>query len=158
MKKSSLFVVGVILVIALVTTPLIGCGSEGAGAEPTGNGEVYPYADSVVDFVVNEAILSSALDENGLPVNSTNVFTSDTEEIFCTIWLSDSVCCDPVLIKWLYINTDETISVWGEDGSSIIGPVTTSITRPENGFPKGDYMVVLYINIQEVISVPFTVE
>ena len=158
MKKSSLFVVGVILVIALVTPPLIGCGSEGAGQEATGNGEVYPYADSVVDFVVNEAILSSALDENGLPVNSTNVFTSDTEEIFCTIWLSGSLCCDLLMIKWLYINTDETISVWDEEGLSITGPVTASITRPENGFPKGVYMVVIYINIEEVISVPFTVE
>ncbi len=155
MKKSSLFVVGVILVIALVTTPLIGCGSEGAGSEATESENVYPDAE----FTLYEAILSSSLDENGLPVNSTNVFTSDTEEIFCTIWaFIPDICCTEVTVTVIWLYLDEQIGYWQEEATHIAWPATVSITRPENGFPKGDYMVVIYINIEEVISVPFTVE
>ena len=154
-KKSSLFVVGVILVIALVTTPLIGCGSEGAGQEATESEDIYSDAD----FVLNKAILSSALDGNGLPVNSTNVFTSDTEEIFCTIWaVIPDICCTDVTVTVIWLYLGEQIGYWQEEATHIAWPANVSITRPENGFSKGDYRVAIYLGIQEVISLPFTVE
>jgi len=36
--------------------------------------------------------------------------------------------------------------------------ISTSMTRPYDGWPRGDYQVVLYIDGKEKLSVPFTVE
>ena len=153
MKKSSLFVVGVILVIALVTTPLIGCGSEGAGPEATESEDIYH------DVIVEGAVFS-ARDESGQMVYNTNIFTPDTQEIFCTLWADLRVCCTEVTVTVIWLYLDEVISFWREQVSFVnLGlPLNTSLTRPEGGFSKGDYRVVLYSDIEEVISAPFTVE
>ena len=104
---------------------------------------------------VDEATLSSTVDADGLPIGSTRVFTTDTEEIFCTFWLSEDLCCKVLTVIWRY--GDETISSWNDPSGNTLSPLTVSIVRPDGGFRKGEYDVVIYIDIIETITIPFTV-
>ena len=146
----------VILAVILSAVPLIGCGSEGAGQEAVGDEGVYEDAWLDTQVTVIEHVLSSTLDKYGQPANSTNVFTTYTPEIFFTFWLSADLCCTRLIARWLY--NDEIVSDWVEEGPNLQYPYTVSISKPEGGFAKGDYQVVIYIGINEILSVPFTVE
>ena len=155
MRKVRLVAVIASLPVALSAVLLMGCGSGGTEQETVGGGVVNEDVAPSLDVTVIEAVLSSALDEYGQPINSTDVFTTDTPEIFFTFWLSTDLCCTHLLARWLHL--DEIIYTWVEEGPNLPYPYTVSISSPENGFIKGNYRVVIYIGIVEVISVPFTV-
>jgi hypothetical protein len=144
-------IVAILLIIsALSVLSLAGCTSGETGQGATEDEEVCP--DTLLS--VSEAFLSSAIDENGKPVNVTNIFTQDTPEIFFSLVLSDDeVCCSTVTMQWVY--GGEVIDMW-QDYSNY--PSRISLNSPEGGFSRGEYEVAVYIEINEIIRVPFTIE
>jgi hypothetical protein len=105
---------------------------------------------------IDTAILTSVVGADGLPIGNTRVFTTDTEEIYCTFWVSEDLCCKTVTVVWRY--GDETIGSWNDQSGDTPSPVTVSIVQPEGGFHRGEYDIVIYIDIIETITIPFTVE
>ena len=144
----------VIVVISSISVLLVlslaGCTSDETGQGTTSGEEVY----SRIPLSVSKALLSSAIDENGKPVNVTNVFTQDTPEIFFSLVLSsDAACCSNVTVQWIY--RGDVIDIWQEYSNY---PSILSLKSPEGGFAKGEYAVAVYIEIVEIIRVPFTIE
>lgn len=146
MKKVSSLVIGVAAVLILAATPLMGC-----------EGEV-----SFTTASLSEATMTTAVDENMQPLDTTDVFAPDAQEIFCSVKLSSAPPDTEIKAEWVYIQgevedlTNYLIDEWSTtaDGTRYIG---ASIIRPYDGWPKGDYKVVLYVDSEEELSVPFYV-
>lgn len=147
MKKFAILTVTITIASLLLVLPLTGCG-----------GEV-----SFTTASLSEATMCQSVDENMQPVDATNVFTTDTPEIFCSVKLSNAPPDTEIKAEWIYIEgeledvSNYQIDEWSTttDGTRYI---SVAVTRPYDGWPRGDYKVVLYIDGKEELSVPFTVE
>lgn len=156
MKRLAPVIAGVAIAAALSLAVLAGgCGSGGEAAPD----QTQDNSDEVCPDTLltgEKIVFSTSLDENGVPAGSATVFASDTAEIFCTFTLSDNLCCSDVTVLWQH--GGETVDIWVEDGTGLPATNTVSFVRPEGGFPSGEYVVKVFISIQEVISTTFTVE
>ncbi len=128
------------------TMPLLGC-----------DGEV-----SFTTASLSEATMATGIDSESKPVGATNVFEANTPEIFCSVKLSNAPSDTEVLSEWVYIKgeledvTDHVIDSFPvvTDGTRYI---EFSMTRPDNGWPTGEYEMVLYVDGKEKVTLPFTV-
>ena len=77
-------------------------------------------------------------------------------QIFYSFWLSEDLCCKTVTVIWR--DGDLTIGSWNDPSGATLFPLTISLHKPDGGFLKGEYEVVTYIDIIEVMTIPFIVE
>jgi len=146
MKKVSSLIIGVAAVLILAAIPLMGC-----------EGEV-----SFTTASLSEATMTTAVDENMQPLDTTDVFAPDTQEIFCSVKLSNAPPDTEIKAEWVYIQgevedlTNYLIDEWSTTADDT-RYISVSIIRPYDGWPKGDYKVVLYVDGKEELSVPFYV-
>lgn len=104
-----------------------------------------------------------SVDEDMQPVDAISVFNINTPEIFGSFKLSNAPSDTEIKAEWIYIRgeaedlSNYLIDEWSTttDGTQYI---SVSMTRPYDGWPRGEYKVVLYIDGKEKLSVPFTVE
>lgn len=113
---------------------------------------------------LSEAVICKSVDEvTGKPVEKADVFSSDTEKIYCSVKLSNAPEETQVLSQWIYVKGDlADVENYKIDEASLQVKGTTylmfSLSRPDNGFPKGEYVCKLFLNGKEKESVPFRVE
>jgi len=145
MRRVAILVVAIIAASLLLAVTLAGC-----------EGEV-----SFTTASLSEVTMCQGVDENWQPVDATDVFAVDTPEIFCSAKLSHAPDGTEVSAEWIYIEgemedlSNYLIDTWSATAGS--GYLYASLTRPDNGWPKGDYQVVFYIDGKEELSVPFSV-
>ncbi|MFO8144021.1 MAG: hypothetical protein R6T78_05055 [Dehalococcoidales bacterium] len=97
------------------------------------------------------------------PIEPTNVFSPDTPEIYCSVKLSNIPTSSEISAHWIYVQGElENLSNFLIDETSITTSGTRylsfSETKPENGWPTGDYQVKLYLDGEEKTSATFKVE
>lgn len=144
--KNFYHLVAILVLLALVAIPLTGCVKV-----------VYSTAS------LSEATMTTGVDKNFRPLDITSVFTSDLPEIFCSVKLSNAPPDTKIKAEWVYIRgeaeslKDYSIDSWsGEtEGTHYI---YASLTRPDKGWPNGDYKVVWYIDGTEKLTVPFKIQ
>ncbi|HUT97210.1 MAG TPA: hypothetical protein VMW60_03715 [Dehalococcoidales bacterium] len=141
MKGKVFLTVALILASLLLVMPLIGC--------------------SFTTASLSEATMCTGVDENEQPLDSTDVFSFDTPEIFCSVKLSNAPSETVVKAEWVYVEGEAGVTDYllGEyelpaDGTRYLG----FSFSPDGNWPRGDYKVVLYVDGKEKLSVPFTVE
>jgi hypothetical protein len=114
--------------IILVVPLIFGCSTDNNEPMPT---STRPY----------DGMLSSLLDEEGLPSNNLREFQANTTAIYFTIWVALG-CCDFCGINWTYegkvIDQD---FVPKHDTDVYTGYFTASLLLPEDGFLPGNYSV-----------------
>ncbi len=106
--------------------------------------------------------MATGVDSESKPVGATDVFDANTPEIFCSVKLSNAPSDTEVLSEWVYIKgelegvTDHVIDSFPvlTDGTRYI---EFSMTRPDNGWPTGEYEMVLYVDGKAKVTLPFTV-
>jgi hypothetical protein len=102
------------------------------------------------------------VDENMRPVDATDYFNCLVPEIWCSVKVSHAPPDTKVKAQWIYISGESTHlhnflfyeTVATTEGTRYIGfrcPLT------EVWWPTGHYEIVLYIDDEEELSVPFTV-
>jgi len=106
------------------------------------------------EFIVANVILSTAVDNDLQPINITNTFQPTIDEIFCSIWVSDDICCKIGIIEWRYMGN--TFEKWV--GNSVPFPPYVSIKSPEGGFKSGEYQLVVYLGGDELVHEIFFIE
>ncbi len=123
--------------LVLATVPATGC-----------SGEV-----SFTTASLSDATMALGVDEDARPINPTDEFDVDTPEIFCSVKLSNAPHDTEITSEWVYLQgeadvTDHVIDTYTlvTDGSRHL---TFSIERPDNGWPVGDYRLVLYVDGKE---------
>jgi hypothetical protein len=111
---------------------------------------------------LSEATMALGVTDDNKPVNATTVFSPDTEEIFCSVKLSNAPSDTEVTSVWVYVSGEaEGLTDHEIDNYSVITEGTRyinfSLPRGDNDFPKGDYKLVLYVDGKESVALPFTV-
>ena len=148
MKKAAVVTVAVVLAASLLLAmPLVGCGGE----------------ISFTTASLSEATMCKSVDETTMePIETTDVFTPDTTEIFCSVKLSNAPPDTEIKAEWIYVAGEaEDLSNYLIDEVSLTaegGYIGFSLDSPDTGWPRGEYKVVLYLDGKESSTVPFTVE
>jgi hypothetical protein len=143
MKKSQLFIASIVVASLLFTISLTAC--------------------EVTTASLSEATMCLSVDSDMRPVNATDIFAADTPEIFCSVKLSSAPSDTDVKAEWIYVQgelegtenyliDDYTLTA---EGTLYLG---FSLTEPDTGWPTGEYKVILYVDGEEKLSVPFTVQ
>jgi len=96
------------------------------------------------------------------PVELADVFRPDTPEITCSVKLSSAPETN-ITARWIYVQgevkdlKDHLITEYSlvADGTRYL---SFAMEKPDNGFPRGEYKVVLLMDGKEKLSVPFKVE
>ena len=146
-------VITICALAAMLVIPLTACQDGGLGF-PTSSGKTS----------LSNATMCKSVDlETGEPVEPSDTFTPDTQWIFCSVKLSNAPADTKVSAEWLYIpqEADEEMGLLVADWNTTTEGtyyMPLSIARPENGWPQGDYKLVLYLNEKEALGVPFTVQ
>lgn len=146
---SASFIKGfVCLLLMSLLLEISGCAGEDEGT-------VIP--DECPDFqiFVTFTKLSSTLDPYGRVIEETDVFFTDTKEIFFSFSLSDNLCCRNLFVYW-YSDLPDPIQM--NNNINPIFPVTLSLKTPSDGFLPGQYKVVIYIDMLEKMTIPFKIE
>ena len=143
MKKSPLVIASIIVVSLLLAISLTAC--------------------EVTTASLSEATMCLSVDNDMRPIDATDIFATDTPEIFCSVKLSSAPPDTEVKAEWIYVQGElegtenhliDDYSLTAE-GTLYIG---FSLTEPDAGWPKGEYKVILYVDGTEKLSVPFTVQ
>ena len=119
---------------------------------------------SVSGASLSEPTICRAVEElTKEPVDPCDTFAPDTPEVFCSVKLSNAASGTDVKSEWIYMGgevadlKDHTISEHTLTGSGT-GFIAFSLSRGEQPFPRGNYVVRLSIEGERPVEVPFKVE
>jgi hypothetical protein len=121
---------------------------------------------------ITNVVMSASVDENGRPVNPTNVFSEDAPGFYCSFRLSGFPVGAKLEVKWIYVSGDpEAQEITGEDyvaetqtaeisktGSGYTYTVYGQPGVPDYKWPKGNYKVVISVDGIEKATTTFTVQ
>ncbi len=154
MKGKRFFTIAIALsaLVAALAFPLAGC--TGEIGFPTSSGKAS----------LSNATMCKSVDlETGEPIEPSDTFSTTTPLIFCAVKVSNVTPDTKISAEWLYLRqgaNDETGLLIADWNTTTEGThyIPLSIMSPENGWPTGDYKIVLYLDGNEKTSVPFKVQ
>ena len=154
MKRKRFLTIAIALstLVAVLAFPLAGC--TGGVGFPTSSGKAS----------LSNATMCKSVDlETGEPIEPSDTFSTTTPLIFCSVKVSNATPDTKISAEWLYLQqgaNDETGLLIADWNTTTEGThyIPLSIMSPENGWPTGDYKIVLYLDGNEKTSVPFKVQ
>lgn len=149
--------IGIITVFVLVTILFTGCVNKEA---------------SPGDGVISEVTMSKSVSKDARPVDPTNVFTADTKDIYLSFKVSHFPVGTEIKVDWIYVGGDpEAEAITGKnylaetqtatvmkEGAGYTNTVYSRDVPGYEGWPKGDYKVVLSVDGQEKASTYYKVQ
>ena len=113
---------------------------------------------------IKEASICSAVEpQTKAPVNKINVFSPGSPIVYCSIKYAWAPPGTKLKAQWIYVRGEQK----GLNDYKIAettmeirdrGYAAASLTKPNKGWPRGEYAVKLLINDKEKKLVPFTVK
>lgn len=112
---------------------------------------------------ITNIVMAKAVDAEKKPVNPTSVFGTGTSEVFCSAKMNSAPEGTKVTGKWIYVSGElKDVTNYEIDSATLeIGGTayfSMSLSRPTNGWPKGDYKLALAIDGKEAGSASFTIQ
>ncbi len=102
---------------------------------------------------------ASAIDQNSfLPIGETNSFEPNSPIIYVTTTVKNSPLDTEVMAIWYYLDSNIEIGSSAAITNESTQNIQFSLSRPDNGFPIGQYEVKLHIDKKYVESAKFKVE
>jgi hypothetical protein len=147
-KRVSIVVLAALAVAAMLLGSLAGC-ECGASYSSTS---------------LSEATMCKNVDQLNRPIDKTDVFATDTPEIFCSFKYSYAPEDTEIKGQLIYVQSETQGQVNYKVSETSIktkqnsGYGYFSFTSPTNGWPKGDYVVKLFVDGKEKLTVPFKVQ
>ncbi len=112
---------------------------------------------------LSEATMSKGVDpKTRMPIAPTDVFTTEAPAIYCSAKLSNAPPATKVTAEWIYVKgelkgvTNHVIDTWS-DNTEGTGYLYVTMACPEEGWVRGHYRVVLYLNDRKQSSVSFQI-
>ena len=157
MQSSSSLLSWISVAIVLMAVALVGCDGNN-----NGNGVINGAA------IISEATMTTALDDEGRPLDSIDVFPIDAGVFLCSFKVTDIPPDTEITAEWIYIGGEVQNEV-GENflidswSSTVRGGTyyTFAIMRrplPDYQWPRGDYKVDLYADGKKEASALFHVQ
>jgi len=112
---------------------------------------------------ISEAALARHIDSQGRPIDATNTFRMDDENIYCVFKLNGVKSTTVINAECVLLESDFTevppiIYSQGTIKSPRAGYSSFTISPIGKLFPRGNYQVILYLNDIKEIVLPFRVE
>jgi hypothetical protein len=113
---------------------------------------------------LSEITMAKSVDETTYkPVEKATTFSVDTPEIFLSAKFSNAPSDTEIMAEWVYVEGEaEELRDYLIDAVSIYVTGTDylffSMPMPGQGWPRGQYEVMLYIDGKEAETVSFTVQ
>jgi hypothetical protein len=99
---------------------------------------------------LTEVTMTTGVDSEMKPIDPADVFDVNTKEIHCSAKLSYAPSNTKITAEWIYIKGVEDLQNYKIDEHSITTEGTRyidmSLIRPYEGWPVGDYEVILSVN------------
>lgn len=143
MKRKALLVTVLALAVGLLSIPITACRTT---------------------VGLSETTMAASIDQNTFkPIDKTSTFSPDTAEIFLSAKFSNAPANTQVTSEWIYVSGEVAdLENYTIDTTSLTVSGTDylyfSMPRPEAGWPKGNYKVVLSVGGKEQGSVSFKVQ
>jgi hypothetical protein len=111
---------------------------------------------------ISEATMALGVDSYAKPINPTNQFYTDTPTIYCSAKYSNAPADTEINSIWVYQQGELGLTNC-EIGSYAMtvegtGYLYFYMDRPNNGWPLGEYKLVLYLDGEQAASLPFTIQ
>ncbi|MCX6010262.1 MAG: hypothetical protein NTW48_09610 [Chloroflexi bacterium] len=113
---------------------------------------------------LSEATMCKNVDEEYRPIEKTDVFAPDTPEIFCSFKYSYAPEDTEIKAQFIYVQgevqevTNRMIAETSVRTRENSGYGYFSCPSPPYGWTRGDYVVKLFVDGKEKLTVPFTVQ
>ena len=106
------------------------------------------------------AVTAMSIDADNNPINPTSSFPVGVEKIYCVIYVHNAPAGAKLLVEWYdvgqtvhrFINKNNEMTVQTSEK-----PTWASLSGGTGGWKAGSYAVVLSINGERALIVPFTV-
>jgi len=108
----------------------------------------------------NIAMASEVNEATKEPVTITDTFYPNSEIIYCTAKLENAPPGTKIKYVWYYTEPEEDIEITSWEGEATEGGssyIYCYLTRPDQGWPLGQYMVKVYLDNKEVGNATFKV-
>ncbi len=104
--------------------------------------------------------MASEIDADNNPLTITDTFSADSPVIYVTGSMNNAPEGTMIAAEWIYAeeNPPTFIDVAELEVNEISSSFHFSMTRPDNGWPAGEYEVNLYIDDELAETLSFTVE
>lgn len=91
-------------------------------------------------------------------ITPSDIFKQDTQTIYLVTQVESAPKGTMIKAEWYYL--DDEVFITSTDVEPIYQsqPLLFSLSKPDNGWPKGKYQVILYINDENATTVFFSVE
>ena len=115
---------------------------------------------SVTTANYTDLTVAADVDENNGPVGRTNTFAVDSPMVNVTGVLKNAPEGTIITAEWYYLESDPVVLIDGASYESLDTTTTFyfSLSKPNAGWPVGNYEVKLYIDEEYKESVTFKVE
>jgi hypothetical protein len=119
---------------------------------------------SLTTVSISNATMCRSIDPQTMePIDKTNVFMSDTPEIFCSVKLSNAPDSTEVKAEWTYVQGEAvgTANYFIDSATMTAGGtryLAFSVSKPDTGWPRGDYKVVFFVDGKERLTQTFQVQ
>ncbi len=143
MKRKALLVMVLALAVGLLSMPITACRAS---------------------VKLSEMTMATGIDQSTFkPIDKTSTFSSDTAEIFLSARFVNAPTNTEITSNWIYVSGEVAdLQNYTIDTTSLTVSGTDylyfSMPKPETGWPKGNYKVVLSLNGKEQGSVSFKVQ
>lgn len=113
---------------------------------------------------LSEITMAKSIDANTFkPIERTDTFSTNAPKMFLSAKFSNAPSGTEITSEWIYVKgEDKDLSNFTIDTASVNVEGTNylyfSLETPDAGWPKGQYKVILYIDNEEVSTVPFVVQ
>jgi hypothetical protein len=98
---------------------------------------------------VEKALMTTALDENGAPVDSVQSYPADTETLYASAELRNAPDNTRIRIVWTYETAGDKIGETTVDSGDITDRYLSGTLTNDGLFPAGDYKVDFYVDDRE---------
>ncbi len=88
-----------------------------------------------------EVMMTSAT-QNFIPVDKVLKYSKDSEELYAW-FIYDNFENDIISIEWIYLDTDYSIHTFESETGEDFGRGTFILEKPDEGWPLGDYKVII---------------
>lgn len=106
---------------------------------------------------ISDVAMAEEVNDQDQPVEVVSEFTSDTSKIYVTMELSNAPSDTEIKAEWYYVDNNTEIDSYSTTAEGS-GPVVFYLTKPNDGWPAGDYRVDIILDGEKVSSKNFVVK